>query len=166
MNYPGYHIGNRLRLTFTKHPTAISLIILGSIITLLLLALPAHAGGTGGLQRYFSDAAAKVRATEDPAEKREILSQSFQTMSAALDMAQKSELISKNDGIGIARFRAALKEKQDELAGRNGYERVPDEQLNAFSEYVVQDTEQADQTITISLIALLLVIILVVLLVH
>ena len=166
MSYSGYHIGNRLRFTFVKHSTATTLIILGSIIILLLLALPAHAGGMGELQRYFSDVAVKVRATEDPNEKREILNQSFQTMFAALDMAQKSELISKNDGVGIARFRAALQEKQDELAGRNGYVRVPDERLNAFSEYVVQDTEQADQTITISVITLLLVIILVVLLVH
>jgi uncharacterized integral membrane protein len=163
MNYRGYHIYNRLRFTFAKRSTVTTLLILGSIIILLLLALPAHASGMGELQRYFSDVTAKVRATEDPTEKREILNRSFQTMSAALDMAEKSELLSKNDGVGIARFRAALQEKQDELAGRNGYARVPDEQLNAFSDYVVQDTEQADQLITISVITLLLIILLVVL---
>ena len=81
-------------------------------------------------------------------------------------MAQKSELISKNDGVGLDRFRAALQEKQDELAGRNGYVRVPDEQLNAFSDYVVQDTEQADQVITISVVTLLLILLLVVLIVR
>ncbi len=66
--------------------------------------------------------------------------------------------------IGIDRFKAALQEKQDELAGSNGYVRVSDEQLNAFSDYVVQDMEQADQMITISVVTLLLIIILVVLL--
>ena len=130
-----------------------------------VLALAANAGGRGELQKYLSDAAIKVKATADPVEKRNILNQSFQTMSAALDMAQKSELISKNDGVGIDRFRAALQEKQDELAGSNGFVRVPDAQLNAFSNYVVQDMEQADQFITISVVTLLLIIILVVLLV-
>jgi len=166
MNHPGYHIGNRLRSTLLERSRATTLIILGSVIALLLLAPPAHAGGVGELQKYFSDAAVKVKATDNPAEKREILNQSLRTMSAALDMAQKSELISNNDGVGIDRLRAALQEKQDELAGRNGYVRVPDEQLNAFSDYVVQDTEQADKVITISLVTLLLVIILVVLLVR
>ncbi|HSQ76746.1 MAG TPA: hypothetical protein VLT13_14380 [Bacteroidota bacterium] len=47
----------------------------------------------------------------------------------------------------------------------NGYAGVSDAQLNGFSEYVVQDMEQADQLITISLVTLLLIIILIVLLV-
>jgi hypothetical protein len=52
-----------------------------------------------------------------------------------------------------------------ELAGSSGYERVSDKDLNAFSDYVVQDMEQAAEMVTISLVALLLIIILVVLIV-
>ncbi|MBP1648264.1 MAG: hypothetical protein H6Q30_1709 [Bacteroidetes bacterium] len=165
MYYPDHHDANRSYFAITKRETITTLIILGSIIILLLLALPAKAGERGELQKYFSDAAVAVKATDNPTEKRAILNETFQTMFAALEMAQKSELISKNDAVGINRFRAALQEKQDELAGHNGYVRVPDAQLNAFSEYVVQDTEQADQFITISVVTLLLIIILVVLLV-
>jgi hypothetical protein len=80
-------------------------------------------------------------------------------------MVQTSTLTSKADGVGIDRFKAALQEKQDELAGSNGYVRVSDEQLNAFSDYVVQDMEQAAETITISLVAALLIIIIIILLV-
>jgi len=98
----------------------------------------------------------KVKATENASEKREILNGSFQSMSKALDKVQNSGLISKDDRIGIELLKAALREKQNELAGINGYERVPDEQLNNFSNYVVQDMEQA-QMITISLVALLLI---------
>ena len=166
MNGTGNHIGNRLRFTFTTGATTTARLILGSIVTMLVVTLQATAGGTGELQRYFSDAAVKVKATDSPSEKREILNQSFQTMSAAVDMAQKSELISKNDGVGLDRFKAALQEKQDELAGNNGYVRVPDEQLNAFSDYVVQDTEQADQVITISVVTLLVILLIVILLVR
>jgi len=141
-------------------------IAFGSIVMMLLLALPANADGNRELQKYFSDAANKVKATDNPSEKRKILNESFQTMSKALDMVQTSTLTSKADGVGIDRFKAALQEKQDELAGSNGYVRVSDEQLNAFSDYVVQDMEQAAQVITISVVTLLLIIILIVLLVR
>lgn len=141
-------------------------IAFGSIVMMFVLALPANAGGKGELQKYFSDAANKVKATDNPSEKRRILDEAFQTMSEALDMVQSSPSISKEDGVGIDRFKATLQEKQNELAGSNGYVRVSDEQLNAFSDYVVQDMEQADQIITISLVTLLLIIILIVLLVK
>jgi hypothetical protein len=84
-------------------------------------------------------------------------------MAKALNIVQNSPLISKDDRAGLERFRAALQEKQDELAGNNGYVRVSDGQLNNFSNYVVQDMEQADQVITISVVTLLLIIILIVL---
>jgi hypothetical protein len=141
-------------------------IAFGSIVMIFILALPANAGDKGQLQKYFSDAAHKVKATENASEKRKILNESFQSMSKALDMVQRSALISKDDRVGIDRFKATVQEKQDELAGSNGYVRVSDEQLNAFSDYVVQDMEQADVIITISVVTLLLILILVVLLVK
>jgi hypothetical protein len=65
----------------------------------------------------------------------------------------------------LDRVRAALQEKSDELAGANGFDRVPDNQLNAFATYIVQDMEQADKTISISLVAALLIIIIIILIV-
>jgi hypothetical protein len=52
--------------------------------------------------------------------------------------------------VGIDHLKATLQDKQDELAGNNGYERISDEQLNGFSDYAVQNMEQADMVITIS----------------
>jgi hypothetical protein len=105
----------------------------------------------------------KVKATDNPAEKRAILDESFQTMSKALTMVQWSTMISKDDIAAIDRFKATVQEKQDELRGINGYTRVSDKQLNSFSDYVVQGMEQAD-VIFISLGALILIIILILLL--
>jgi len=139
-------------------------IIFGTIFVMFVFTLPAIAGGKSELQKHFSDVANKVKATENAIEKREILNESFLNMTEALDKVQNSGLISENDRIGIDRFKAALQEKQDELAGINGYERVPDAQLNAFSNYVVQDMEQAAEMITISVLALVLIIVLVILL--
>jgi len=65
-------------------------------------------------------------------------------MFRALDIARPCRSISKNDSIGIVRFKATLKERQDELAGRNGYVRVADRN-SILSNYVVQGMEQADE---------------------
>jgi hypothetical protein len=134
-------------------------------ILVFVMIIAVNAQGQDKLQNYFSDAACKVKATTDPTQKREILNKSFENMVTALNRVQGSPLISKDDKVGIDHYKVVLKEKQDELAGLNGYERVPDAQLNAFANYAVQDMEQAAQSVTISLVALLLIIIIVILLV-
>lgn len=140
-------------------------IVLGFIVMMFVLIQPGNAEGKDRIQKYFNDTASKVKATTDPAEKRAILDQSFQNMSKALDKVQSSPLISKEDRAGLGQLKATIQENQDELTGSNGYERVPDTQLNAFSEYVVQNMEQADRTITISLVTALLIVIIIILLV-
>lgn len=137
--------------------------VLGVIVMMFVLVQAGNAGGKNDIQKYFNDTACKVKATTDPAQKREILNKSLQIMSKALDRVESSGLISQEDRAGIDRFKSALQEKQDELTGSNGYERVADAQLNAFSDYVVQDMEQAPQTITISLVAALLIVIILIL---
>ncbi len=115
------------------------------------------------LQSYLSDAAGKVKAVQDPLQKREILDKSFEKLSRALTTVESYPLVSKEDKAGIDRVKAILEDKQDELAGLNGYERVPDAQLDDFADYAVQDMEQATQTITISTVTLLLIIIIAIL---
>jgi hypothetical protein len=139
--------------------------VFGVVVMMFVLIQAGFAGGKDEIQKYFNDTASKVKATTDPAEKRAILDKSLQTMSKALDKVQKSPLISKEDREGIEKFKATLQENQDELAGSNGYERVSDAQLNAFSEYVVQNMEQADKTITIGVVTALLIVIIIILLV-
>jgi len=134
--------------------------VLGFIFMIFILV---QAGNAGDIQNYFSDTATKVKATTDPAQKRAILDKSLQTMSTALDRVENSGLISQDDRAGINRLKADLQEKQDELTGSNGYAGVADAQLNAFSDYVVQSMEQADQYVTISVVTLLLIIIILIL---
>jgi len=131
----------------------------GFLAMIIALALPA----SGQIQKHFSEVSKKVKATEDAAEKRMILNESFRSMQKALDIVESSPSISKADLAGIDRVRASVREKQDELAGVNGFNGISDAQLNAFSQYVVQDMEQAQQMITISVVTLLLILILVVL---
>ena len=142
-----------------------SLIAFGSMFLVFVLAMPVNADGNGELKKYFSNTASEVKAADNAVEKREILNESFNNMSKILDKVLSLELISENDRAGIKQYKATLQEKQNELRGSNGYDRVPDTQLNNFANYVVQDMEQADTTITISVVVLLLIIILIVLLV-
>lgn len=144
--------------TTMKTPIAIL-----SMFLMFVLTIPSNTYGQAQLQKYFNDVANKVKVTENPAEKRQILKDSFQDMSKALYKVQSSGLISDNDRADIVHLQTTIQDKQDELAGINGYERVSDSQLNNFSNYVVQSMEQADQMITISLVAALLIIILLVL---
>ena len=135
------------------------------IVIMFVMFYAGIAVGQDVLQKYLNETSLKVKATTNPSQKREILNESFEKMSKALDKVQSSPLVSKEDRAGIDLLEATLQEKLDELTGLNGYERVSDEQLDAFSDYVVQDMEQADRTITISLVAALLIIIIIILLV-
>jgi hypothetical protein len=145
--------------------TVFRLIVMMFAMMMLIMAYAGIVFGQDGLQKYFNNASLKVKATTDPLQKREILSKSFEKMSKALDKVQGSPLISKQDQAGITLLKSTLQEKQDELTGLNGYERISDEQLDAFSDYVVQDMEQAAQMVTISLVALLLIILIAILVV-
>ena len=137
--------------------------VIGVITMMMVMVLSANAGGKGEIQKYFSNVASKVKAADNATQKREILNESFQSMSKALDIVENSGLISQNDRVGINLFRTRLQDKQDELLGNNGYERVTDAQLNSFSNYVVQDMEQAE---LVSLALLVLIIVVIVLLLR
>ena len=138
-------------------------IISGVIIMMFIMIPSGYAGGIEHIQKYFNETACKVKATDDPAEKRDILNTSLQTMSQALERVESSGLVSQDERAGIDRFKTALQEKQDELTGSNGFDRVADAQLDAFSDYVVQDMEQAAQSVTISLVSALLIVLILIL---
>ncbi|PKL82079.1 MAG: hypothetical protein CVV24_11940 [Ignavibacteriae bacterium HGW-Ignavibacteriae-3] len=136
-------------------------ITLGIIVIMFVISIPVAAGGEGEIQKYFNEAVVKVKATENAAVKREILNESFEKMFKAINKIQSLGLVSLEESKGIDLFKTSLREKQDELKGINGFERVQDSQLNDFSNYVVQDMEQA--FITISLVSALLIIIILIL---
>jgi hypothetical protein len=140
-------------------------IVLGVFMMLFVFVQAGNAGEKNTIQKYFNNTASKVKATDDPVQKREILNNSLQNMTKGLDRVESLGLISQDDRGSIDNFKAALQEKKDELMGSNGFDPVPDAQLNGFSDYVVQDMEQAERQITISLVAALLIVIIIILVV-
>ena len=139
--------------------------IFGVLILSCFFVSAVQAQSTKDLKTYFSETATKVKAEPDPEQKREILDNSLQRMSMALNKLEVSGLVSKEDLAGLDGFRNAVQEKRDELAGANGFDPVPNAQLNSFADYVVQDMQQAERTVTISLLTALLILIIVILLV-
>jgi septal ring factor EnvC (AmiA/AmiB activator) len=133
------------------------------VVMMCVLVSAGLAEGQDKVQKYFNDAACKVKAATDPSQKRAILENKIEDMSKALGTVRNSRLVSQADRAGLDRLNASLQEKRDELAGTNGYARVADDQLNAFSDYVVQDMEQADKTITVSVVTVLLIVIIIIL---
>jgi len=141
----------------------LSRIALRLIVLIVALGYAGMALGQDKVHNYFNDTSIKVKATESPAQKREILSKNLDDMIKALDMVEGGALTSEQDDLKLDHVKMTLQEKRDELAGVNGFDRVPDDQLNAFSTYIVQDMEQADRTITISVVVALLIIIIIIL---
>lgn len=139
-------------------------ITLVSIMLLVCSVVMAQAQGKEKLQQYFNGAASEAKEASDPTQKREILSSSLVKMTKALDVVESMSSVSATDRAGIQRFKASLQEKQDALAGVNGHARIADARLNDYANYIVQDMEQADTVVTISLVTLLLIIIIVILL--
>jgi hypothetical protein len=115
------------------------------------------------IHNYLNDTSLKVKAAASPEQKREILATNLGQLTRAINTVKGAPLTTDQDRVNLSRLQATLQEKSDELIGANGFDRVPDNQLNAFSTYVVQDMEQADRTITVSLVVVLLVVIILIL---
>jgi len=137
--------------------------LVGVVLLVCSITL-AQGQGKEKIQQYFNNAAITAKAAADPVEKREILNKSLGKMTKALDIVGDMGSTSAADKVGMQKLKASLIEKQSALAGTNGQVRIADEQLNAFANFIVQDIEQADSTVTISLVTLLLIIIIVILL--
>lgn len=144
--------------------------MLTRIVTCCLICAVVVFAGTGAARAqdaildHLNDTAVEVKATPDPAQKRAILTKNIDGLIGALNTVRGTPMLSEQDAKGIDQVQAQLQEKSDELAGRNGFSAVPDDRLDEFSSYVVQDLEQA-RSITIGIVTLLLIIIIIILLV-
>ncbi|PEN14813.1 hypothetical protein CRI94_00515 [Longibacter salinarum] len=137
------------------------------IVALLLsTAIPAHAHSNpvDRIKAYVNDVVTHAKAADNAAEKRERLDNGLDDLVTALDRVERTANLSEADRNGIAALRASVVEKQHELRGTHGYERVPNRQLDDFADYVQQDMEVADRSITIGLTTALLIVIILLLL--
>ena len=91
---------------------------------------------------------------------------SFVEITKSLNEIQNITGVSNSDRLALASIEKRINEKSNELNGINGMQKVSDNQLNNFANYVQQDMEQADQWVTVSITTLILIAILLILLVK
>ena len=115
------------------------------------------------LQKYINEIITEVKEAETPDEKREILNDLFEDLQSSFSAAKNSPYVPEEDHKGIDMLETKMRDRQNELNGLDGFEKVPDNKLNEFTTFTLQDIEQADTIITISLTTLLLIIILAIL---
>lgn len=115
-------------------------------------------------KKHVNGVVQKVEKTESPAEKRKILNSSFDKLLTSFNRVEKMKTLSSADQSALNKLKNNITEKKNELNGLNGYRQVENNQLNNFANFVQQDLEQADSTITISVTVLLLIIIILILL--
>lgn len=105
-----------------------------------------------------------VKVAETADEKREILNTSFDNLIHTFNKVQTVESVPESDKEALADLEENILDKKNELNGKDGYEKVPDNQLNDFAQFVQQDIEQADRVLTISLTTALLIVLILLLL--
>jgi len=115
------------------------------------------------LQKYINEIITEVKDAESPEEKRELLNDLFEDLQSAFTTAKSSPYVPEEDHKGIDELQSKITDRYYELNGLNGFEKVQDYNLNQFASFTLQDIEQADTVLTISLTTLLLIIILAIL---
>lgn len=116
------------------------------------------------LKEHVRDVVQRVKRAPSPEKKRAILDEELQGMITVLNRAERMSNPTSSEEKGIDALRTRLQQKLDELHGHADYDKVPAGQLDAFADYVQQDFEQADRTVTISVTTGLLILILLILL--
>ena len=93
-------------------------IVMQLIVVIGTLGIANVAMGQDRVHNYFNDTALKVKATESPAAKREILGRSLSEMIRGIDTIKAAPLTTDKDDANLDRLKATLQEKSDELAER------------------------------------------------
>ncbi len=138
------------------------------ILTLLFLVQPIFAKDDSAelenrLKEYINEISVMIKSTEDPDQKRDILNATLEKIIQSMEIAESLTSISAEDRAALASLKQNFQDKYDELNGQQGFTRVADEDLNDFTDYVLQDLEQARSMLTMSVAAFVIIILLIIL---
>lgn len=103
-----------------------------------------HTNVESMFKNHINDVVQKVKKTDAPQEKRELLNKSFDNILSAFDKVAKMGVLSEQNLIALNEVKQDITDKKSELNGLNGFPRVSNSELNAFADFVQQDYEQAD----------------------
>jgi hypothetical protein len=119
---------------------------------------------TETFKKHFNETVQQVHQTENADEKRAILNDSFAKMISAIDRIETKATLSENDRNLLNSYKSDILNKQNELAGLDGFNQVNDADLDEFSSYTQDFLEQANRTVTIGVTTAILIILILLLL--
>lgn len=127
--------------------------ICGLLTMGFFIQAPAAAQADVGEQfkKYINKVVQKAEQADNADEKRAVLNNSFDKMIETATQVENMAFTGEQDRVAISKFKETIIEKKNELNGLDGFEKVKDNRLDDFSDYVQQDLEQAQTYITLSL---------------
>jgi hypothetical protein len=126
--------------------TRVTQILTFALLTVLMGVGTSRADARAlGLQERFlatvNTMVRSVKATPEPAAKREIIANFLNRVDRGMGMAKVA--LSGNDRQALALAQAKVEAQYAELEGLKGYSKVADAELNHYAAYLQQNTEQA-----------------------
>lgn len=115
-------------------------------------------------KQHINSVVQQVQETPEPDKKRAILNRSFDRLINVVNKIESLPDVPESDLSKLSDFKKDIQTKKDELNGKNGFSKIPPNQLNNFANFVQQDIEQADRVVTLSLTTVLLIVIILLLL--
>lgn len=95
-------------------------------------------------KKYINHVVQKVKETNEPAQKRQLLNENFDKLISATEKAQRLNLGNDHKSALLQHFKHDLANKKNNLNGTNGFIKVLANQLDLFADYMQQDFEQAN----------------------
>lgn len=119
---------------------------------------------TETFNKQFNETFQQVQQTNNADEKRELLNESFTQMITTVNRVQSLSTLKEKDSVQLNAFKNDLQQKQNELNGLDGSDKVSDEDLDEFSSSSQDLIQNANRTVTIGLGTALLIILILILL--
>ena len=99
-------------------------------------------------KKHFNETALEVHKTDSADKKREILNKSFKKMIAVINRIESLTSLDEDESAKLASYTFDLTEKQNQLNGLNGFDKILDEDLDSFTLLSQDMIEQTNLTIT------------------
>ncbi|REL32888.1 hypothetical protein DYD21_13785 [Rhodohalobacter sp. SW132] len=111
-------------------------------------------------KKHFNETVQVVHGTEDTAEKRAVLNESFNKIITVIDRIESRVSLTDDEIASLESYKLGITEKVNELNGLDGFDEIADEDLDDFSSFSQEYIEQANRTITIGVGTALLIVLL------
>ena len=129
--------------------------ILYTILASVLLIFAFHSTSVAqsvniieSFKKHFNETVQEVHKTDNADKKREYLNKSFKKMISVLNRIESQTSPDEDEKANLSTYKSDLTEKQNQLNGLNGFDKIMDDELDGFALFSQDMIDQANLTIT------------------